>query len=41
MNTAAVQVTAMLLGGTALFSYAFAAFLFRALPAEVVLDRLV
>jgi hypothetical protein len=40
VNTAGVMVSAMLLGGTALLSYAFAAFLFKALPAEVVLSRL-
>jgi Domain of unknown function (DUF4149) len=35
MNTAAVLVTALLFGGTTLFSFAFAGFLFKALPADV------
>ena len=35
MNTAALLVTALLFGGTALFSCAFAGFLFNALPMDM------
>ena len=35
MLTAAVLVTALLFGGTVLYSFGFAAFLFTALPAEI------
>lgn len=35
MLTAALLVTALLLGGTVLYSFGFAAFLFTALPAEI------
>jgi Domain of unknown function (DUF4149) len=35
MNTAAVLVTSLLFGGTALFSFAFAAFLLKALPVDM------
>jgi hypothetical protein len=34
MNTAALLVIALLFGGTTLFAFAFAGFLFKALPAE-------
>jgi hypothetical protein len=35
LNTAALLVTALLFGGTALFSFAFAGFLFNALPVDM------
>ncbi|WP_353218156.1 DUF4149 domain-containing protein [Sandarakinorhabdus sp.] len=35
MLTAALLVTALLFGGTVLYSFGFAAFLFNALPAEI------
>jgi Domain of unknown function (DUF4149) len=34
MNTAALLVLALLFGGTTLFAFAFAGFLFKALPAD-------